>query len=70
MLSRASACWPWCRSIRSYVDANFKETQLAPIKPGQKVEVEVDALGGQSVEGTVRSARARLGLAILAAAAR
>ena len=38
-----------------YVDANFKETQLAPIKPGQKVEVEVDALGGEKVEGEVRS---------------
>ena len=40
---------------RVYVDANFKETQLGPIKPGQRVEVSVDALGGQTIEGVVRS---------------
>ena len=40
---------------RVYIDANFKETQLADIKPGQRVDVEVDALGGGKVEGVVRS---------------
>ncbi len=39
----------------SYVDANFKETQLAGIKPGQKVDVAIDALGGKTVEGVVAS---------------
>jgi membrane fusion protein, multidrug efflux system len=39
----------------SYVDANFKETQLADIKPGQKVDVSVDALDGKVVEGVVSS---------------
>jgi membrane fusion protein (multidrug efflux system) len=39
----------------SYVDANFKETQLGDIKPGQKVDVAIDALGGKVVEGTVSS---------------
>jgi membrane fusion protein, multidrug efflux system len=39
----------------SYVDANFKETQLADIKPGQKVEVSIDALDGKVVEGVVSS---------------
>jgi membrane fusion protein, multidrug efflux system len=39
----------------SYVDANFKETQLADIKPGQKVEVSIDALDGKTVEGVVSS---------------
>ena len=39
----------------SYVDANFKETQLADIKPGQKVDVAIDALGGKTVEGVVSS---------------
>jgi membrane fusion protein (multidrug efflux system) len=39
----------------SYVDANFKETQLVDIKPGQKVDVAIDALGGKLVEGTVSS---------------
>src|SRR5208337_1080801 len=38
----------------SYVDANFKETQLVGIKPGQKVDVAVDALG-RVVEGVVSS---------------
>ena len=39
----------------SYVDANFKETQLADIKAGQKVDVAIDALGGKIVEGVVSS---------------
>ena len=39
----------------SYVDANFKETQLADIKPGQKVDVAIDALDGRMVEGVVSS---------------
>jgi membrane fusion protein, multidrug efflux system len=39
----------------SYVDANFKETQLANVKPGQKVDVSVDALDGKVVEGVVSS---------------
>ena len=39
----------------SYVDANFKETQLADIKPGQKVDVAIDALDGKVVEGVVSS---------------
>jgi membrane fusion protein (multidrug efflux system) len=38
-----------------FVDANYKETQLPDIKPGQKVDVEVDAFGGKTIEGVVRS---------------
>ncbi len=38
-----------------YVDANFKETQLGPLRPGQKVEVAVDAFGDKTIEGVVRS---------------
>ena len=38
-----------------YVDANFKETQLDAIRPGQKVDVAVDAIGGRSVPGVVNS---------------
>src|SRR6202012_2461482 len=37
------------------VDANFKETQLGDIKPGQKVDVAIDALDGKVVEGVVTS---------------
>jgi membrane fusion protein (multidrug efflux system) len=38
---------------KKWVTANFKETQLASIKPGQKVEIKVDALGGKVFEGKV-----------------
>ena len=38
-----------------YIDANFKETQLAGLKPGQHVSVAVDALPGAPIDGTVES---------------
>ena len=38
-----------------YVDANFKETQLADIHPGQRVDIGVDALDGRVLQGTVKS---------------
>jgi membrane fusion protein (multidrug efflux system) len=38
-----------------WVTANFKETQLADIRVGQHVEIEVDAYGGAKVEGVVES---------------
>jgi membrane fusion protein, multidrug efflux system len=38
-----------------YIDANFKETQLAHLRPGQKVAISVDALPDKSLEGTVDS---------------
>ena len=38
-----------------YVDANFKETQLAGLKPGQHVSIAVDALPGAAIDGTVES---------------
>lgn len=38
-----------------YIDANFKETQLAQIEPGSKVRVHVDAFGDHDIEGTVQS---------------
>ena len=38
-----------------YVDANFKETQLARIKPGQPATISVDALPGRTITGTVAS---------------
>ncbi|NNM71464.1 HlyD family secretion protein [Enterovirga aerilata] len=37
------------------VDANFKETQLARIRPGQRVELEVDAFPGREFPGVVES---------------
>lgn len=36
-----------------WVTANFKETQLDKMKPGQEVKLEVDALGGRKFSGKV-----------------
>jgi membrane fusion protein, multidrug efflux system len=38
-----------------YVTANYKENQVKLIRPGQPVELEVDALGGRKFEGHVDS---------------
>jgi membrane fusion protein (multidrug efflux system) len=38
-----------------YIEANFKETQLARIQPGQEVSISVDALPNNSIEGRVVS---------------
>ncbi len=37
------------------IDANFKETQLARLKPGQRVRIAVDADAACSLEGVVES---------------
>jgi membrane fusion protein (multidrug efflux system) len=44
-----------------YITANMKETQLADIRVGQPVEVDVDAYGGQTVYGCVESLSAATG---------
>jgi membrane fusion protein (multidrug efflux system) len=36
-----------------WVEANFKETQLARIRPGQQAEVEIDALPGRPLKAQV-----------------
>jgi membrane fusion protein (multidrug efflux system) len=38
-----------------YIDANFKETQLAHMKPGAHVSITIDALPGVAIDGTVES---------------
>lgn len=38
-----------------YIEANFKETQIAHLVPGSKVSIHVDAYGEQPLEGTVTS---------------
>jgi membrane fusion protein (multidrug efflux system) len=38
-----------------YIVANFKETQLARLVPGEKVRISVDAVDGHDFEGTVSS---------------
>jgi membrane fusion protein (multidrug efflux system) len=44
-----------------WVTANFKETQLKDMRPGQRATVKVDAYGGQSFTGKVDSIAAATG---------
>jgi membrane fusion protein (multidrug efflux system) len=44
-----------------WVTANFKETQLTNMKPGQKTVVKVDAYGGKEFQGRVDSIAAATG---------
>jgi membrane fusion protein (multidrug efflux system) len=39
----------------AYVEANFKETQLGALKPGQRVSISVDAYSDRPIEGIVES---------------
>src|SRR5579862_9080186 len=38
-----------------YVDANFKETQLGRLRPGQPVRISVDALPEDDINGSIES---------------
>jgi membrane fusion protein, multidrug efflux system len=44
-----------------WVTANFKETQLAEMRKGQRASIDVDAYGGRSFEGHVDSIAAATG---------
>jgi membrane fusion protein, multidrug efflux system len=44
-----------------WVVANFKETQLAKVRPGQPVDIKVDAYPGQTLKGRVDSIQAGTG---------
>jgi membrane fusion protein (multidrug efflux system) len=46
---------------RVWVTANFKETQLERMRPGQRVQIEVDAYGGREFNGKVESLAAATG---------
>ena len=46
---------------RVWITANFKETQLEDMRPGQRVTVEVDAYGGKEFAGKVDSIAAATG---------
>jgi len=45
----------------TWVSANFKETQLAKMHPGQTAEIEVDAYPGKTFKGKVESLAAATG---------
>ncbi|MFX4423986.1 efflux RND transporter periplasmic adaptor subunit, partial [Acinetobacter baumannii] len=44
-----------------FIDANYKETQLRRIRPGQPVTIKVDAYGMRKFQGTVDSLAAGAG---------
>jgi len=44
-----------------WITANFKETQLADMRPGQRVKVAVDAYGGHEFSGKIDSIAAATG---------
>lgn len=45
----------WLVSGQAWIDANFKESQLAKMKIGQSVEIKVDAYDGGKLKGHVAS---------------
>jgi membrane fusion protein (multidrug efflux system) len=47
----------------TWIVANYKETQLAGVRPGQKVRISVDTYSGKSFEGVVDSIMAGTGSA-------
>ena len=53
-----------------WVVANYKETQLDRMRPGQPVDIEIDAYPERDFHGHRRQRPARLGPGLLAAAAR
>jgi membrane fusion protein (multidrug efflux system) len=48
---------------RKWVTANFKETQLALMRPGQPVDISIDAYPGRAIPGHVDSIQAGSGAA-------
>ena len=52
----------------TWVEANFKETQLTHMKPGQEAEIELDTYPGQAVHGDGGGDRRRHRRGVLAAA--
>jgi membrane fusion protein (multidrug efflux system) len=47
-----------------WVEANFKETELARVRPGQRAEVKIDTYGGRLFRGRVHSIMAVTGSAL------
>jgi membrane fusion protein (multidrug efflux system) len=47
--------------VKTYVIANFKETQIERIRPGEPVDISIDALSGRRLHGIVESVSAATG---------
>ncbi|MBL9061832.1 HlyD family secretion protein [Tabrizicola sp.] len=61
MLAAGQPVFALVETGEAWVDANFKETQLADLAPGQKAEVEFDAAPGRTFTGTVEAIGAGTG---------
>ena len=55
MCSPARGCLALVPLDTAYIEANYKETQLDRIRPGQRADVAVDAAGGRVFHGVVES---------------
>ncbi len=53
LLNPGAAVVNFVPRVPPYVVANYKETQLARVAPGQKVDIEVDGFPGQHLRGRV-----------------
>jgi membrane fusion protein (multidrug efflux system) len=54
-VTKAAPLFALVSSTDVWVEANFKETALTHMRPGQKVRIEVDALSGKKLSGKVVS---------------
>ena len=61
MLFRSQPLLALVQTEDVWITANFKETQLAAIRPGLRVAVDVDAYGGKEFRGHVDSIAAATG---------
>ena len=62
--NQISAGQPLCAIVPLegiWITANFKETQVAKIKPGQKVDIKIDTYSGKTFSGVVDSIMAGTG---------
>jgi len=48
---------------QAYVEANFRETQIAKMRPGQAVTIKVDMFSGMTLRGHVNSVAPASGIA-------
>lgn len=61
MLAAGQPVFALVETGEAWVDANFKETQLADLSPGQRAEVSFDAAPGKTFTGTVEAIGAGTG---------
>jgi len=55
VVNQAQALFPLVEDNSFWVDANFKETDLVRIRPGQRATITVDMVPGKTFHGTVDS---------------